>query len=139
MTSVSLLTVPVLVASVEGQHAVSCARPAEAGHRLTVRMRRNAREDVVDGPGAIPFDAATILSIMGDATRGTALILPDGDREDISSLMAFMTTDFLLSMFRFRGQENIGLPVAPLAIAEGHRVSAGHFIGGQNRLVWGRF
>jgi hypothetical protein len=72
VTSVSPIAVPVLVESVEGQHAVSCARPAEACHRLTVRMRRNAREDVVDGPGAILFDAATLRpSLLWQSVKAT--------------------------------------------------------------------
>ena len=51
------------VIAVEGQHAVGSVRPAQAGHGLTVCMRRNAAEDVVDGPGAIRFDATAVLML----------------------------------------------------------------------------
>jgi hypothetical protein len=77
-------------AKIKRKHAVGRRRSAEVGQCRAVDTRWDAGEHVLDGPGAIHFDAATELTIRGVGRSRPAFIFPNADRESTSIELRFI-------------------------------------------------
>jgi hypothetical protein len=77
------------VAKIEREHALGRRRSAKLGQWRAVDARRDAGEHVIDRPRAIPFDAATELTVRRVRRSRPAFIFPNADRESMSIKFGF--------------------------------------------------